>query len=223
MPRRGLRPTKPVTASVAEQHRGVEHAQHQCRASAAHGSVRRQHVVEVGKIRETRPWSPAWRGARARRVPRRTAARRSSVLATGSSSAAGRTSLSLGWSAAESSMFGAPICTGELQPLLDGEIRVGIAPLAGSQLLQRGRQYAELHRPRREARALRFAGTILLHRHAVLLIRPQRSGAAAGGGRADIYASFSLRNDAANSTNTTAANAAGYSQIARQSCRPPTA
>ena len=53
-------------------------------------------------------------------------------------------------------MFGLPISLRELQPFLDGEVRVGLAPGARRELLQGGGQDAEAHRPGPELARLRL-------------------------------------------------------------------
>ena len=89
----------------AEQHRGIEHAQHEVVLDLPRGTVGGQHVVEEGEIRQADAASACMaavhtRGARALSK----GLRRSSVLATGSSIASAGTSLTLGCSAADNWM-----------------------------------------------------------------------------------------------------------------------
>ena len=57
-------PTKPHTASVFEQHRGIEYPPHEVVLVLSGSVVGHQHVVEVGEIRQPDPVSPSLRQAR---------------------------------------------------------------------------------------------------------------------------------------------------------------
>ena len=66
------------------------------------------------------------------------------MLATGSSIASAGTSASEGCNAADSSMQSTS-ADGELQPLLDRQIGIGVAALAWRELLQCGGEHADRH------------------------------------------------------------------------------
>ena len=86
-----------------------------------------EHVVEVADVGD-RDATVASTAASTRLA--RTSvngSRRSSVLATGSSIASAGTSASDGCSAADSSMQSASECHGEVEPLLDREVGIGVA------------------------------------------------------------------------------------------------
>ena len=144
-----LRPTKPQTASVAQQHGGVEHAQHEVVFLARARLVGDQHVVEVAEVGQPDAGVVHRRQHTGRALLVERLAQIERVRDRIEHRLRGHVALRGMQRGRELDVRRADVA-GELQPFLDREIRIGVALVARRQLLQRGGQDAELHRPGNE-------------------------------------------------------------------------
>ena len=132
-----------------EEDRGVEHAPHELVLPVAHRLIGRQHVVEVRQVRKSHagrlhcPADARRAGgaeglAQIQRVRHGIEKRGGGHVALGGMQGRGQLDVR------------GPDLPGELQPLLDAQVGVCVAPLPRSQLLERRGQDAEPHRSRPE-------------------------------------------------------------------------
>ena len=137
---------EPADRVGSQENGGIEHSQHELMLALTRSRVVREHVVEVAQIGKTDPGGAhrtehtrraacIERTAQVENVRNRIEHGCSRHIAQGRMQGSG-----------ELDVRRADIAC-ELQPLLDGEIGVCVAPFARSQLLKRGCQHAELHRP----------------------------------------------------------------------------
>ena len=133
----------------AEQARRLEHAAHEVVLLPAHGRVLVQHVVEVADVREADPLrrEGLLHAPGARRVEGLAQVER--VRDRVQHGLGGHVGLARVQRGRELHVVGAHLAR-ERGPLLDREVGIGIALLARRQLLERGRQHADLHELRLE-------------------------------------------------------------------------
>ena len=156
----------------AQQGGGIEHSQHELVLVFACGRIVHEHVVEVAQVGKTdarglhrlehtgRPVLVEGR-AQVERVGHRIEHRLLGDIAQGGMQRGGelnvrRTDVSR-----------------ELQPFFDRQVRIGVAPIARCQLLKRGGQHAELHRPGSEVSGGHGSMLMWLERS---VVRKKRNG-----------------------------------------------
>jgi len=141
----GLRPTKPHTAFVAEQNGGIEYPQHEIVLTRPRRSIRHQHIVEIPEIRKTHS-----SGVHGGQYPVRTlpVERLPQVerVRDGIQQRLRRQIRVARMQCGRQLNVGTIEAARELEPFLDGQVRIGVALVARCQFLQGRGQYAQLHR-----------------------------------------------------------------------------
>ncbi len=129
----------------AEQHRGIEHAQHEVMIACDVRPDRRRACCRSSRRRRGPTLFATWRARTRAARCLSNGAQRSRVFATGSSMASAGTSLSSRMQRGRELDVRRADVARELQPFFDGEVRIGVALVARRELLQGRRQDAEFH------------------------------------------------------------------------------